>query len=173
MATISAFRVTQHSQIFSLFFRNRIQCIALYQLYNFQALLSLRRGYYSEFFHLLLQARTCELCKKIFTHRKDLLRHHRTIHEEKSFECHLCSYKTARKDKLVLYQKVHTKTSSDQTLNVKMKLRLSSHLRKSISRKTFNNHPTLNARSHIKTQLLLPNIHDQKTLLIQSIMNNF
>ena len=38
MATISAFRVTQHSQIFSFFFRNRIQCNALYQLYNCQAL---------------------------------------------------------------------------------------------------------------------------------------
>ena len=46
MAAISAFGVTQHSQIFSLFFRNRIQCIALYQLHNFQALLNLRRGYY-------------------------------------------------------------------------------------------------------------------------------
>ena len=46
MAAISAFRVTQHSQIFSLFFRNRIQCIALYQLYNSQALLNLHRGYY-------------------------------------------------------------------------------------------------------------------------------
>ena len=44
MAAISAFRVTQHSQIFSLFFRNRIQCIALYQLHDFQALLNLRRG---------------------------------------------------------------------------------------------------------------------------------
>ena len=47
MAAISAFRATQHSQIFSLFFRNRIQCIALYQLHNSQALLNLRRGYYS------------------------------------------------------------------------------------------------------------------------------
>ena len=47
MAAISSFRVTQHSQIFSLFFRNRIQCIALYQLYNSQALLNLRRGYYN------------------------------------------------------------------------------------------------------------------------------
>ena len=47
MAAISAFGVTQHSQIFSLFFRNRIQCIALYQLHNSQALLNLRRGYYS------------------------------------------------------------------------------------------------------------------------------
>ena len=48
MATISAFRVTKHSQIFSLFFRNRIQCIALYQLYNSQAPLNLRLGYYSD-----------------------------------------------------------------------------------------------------------------------------
>ena len=47
MAAISAFRVTQHAQIFSLFFRNQIQCIALYQLHNSQALLNLRRGYYS------------------------------------------------------------------------------------------------------------------------------
>ena len=46
MAAISAFRVTQHDQIFSLFFRNRIQCIALYQLHNSQALLNLRRGYF-------------------------------------------------------------------------------------------------------------------------------
>ena len=47
MVAISAFRVTQHSQIFSLFSRNLIQCIALYQLHNSQALLCLRRGYYS------------------------------------------------------------------------------------------------------------------------------
>ena len=47
MAAISAFRVTQYGQIFSLFFRNRIQCIALYQLHNSQALLNLRRGYFN------------------------------------------------------------------------------------------------------------------------------
>ena len=46
MVAISAFLVTQHSQIFSRFFRNRIQCIALYQLHNSQALLNFRRGYY-------------------------------------------------------------------------------------------------------------------------------
>ena len=49
MAAISAFRVTKHSQFFSLFFRNPIQCIALYQLHNSQALLNLRRGYFSLF----------------------------------------------------------------------------------------------------------------------------
>ena len=43
MTAISAFRV---SQIFSLFFRNLFQCIALYQLHNFQALLNLRCGYF-------------------------------------------------------------------------------------------------------------------------------
>ena len=48
MAPISAFGVTRHSQTFSLFFRDRIQCIALYQLHNSQALLNLRRGYYSQ-----------------------------------------------------------------------------------------------------------------------------
>ena len=63
----------------------------------------------------------CELCKKIFTHRKYLLRHHRTIHGGKSFDCHLCPYKTARKDKLVSHQKVHTKSSSEQPLNRKRK----------------------------------------------------
>ena len=47
MAAISAFGVTQHCQIFSLFFRNRIQCIVLYQLHNSQALLNLCRGYCS------------------------------------------------------------------------------------------------------------------------------
>ena len=36
MAAISAFLVTQHTQIFSFFFRNQIQCIALYQLHNSQ-----------------------------------------------------------------------------------------------------------------------------------------
>ena len=46
IAAISAFRVTQHNQIFKLFFRNRIQCIALYQLHNSQALLNLRHGYF-------------------------------------------------------------------------------------------------------------------------------
>ena len=46
MTAISAFGVTQHSQIFSLFFRNRIQCIELYQLHNSQAVLNLRRGYF-------------------------------------------------------------------------------------------------------------------------------
>ena len=59
----------------------------------------------------------CELCEKSFTHQKDPLRHQRTIHGEKSFECPLCPYKTVRKDKLVSHQKVHTKTSSDQALN--------------------------------------------------------
>ena len=59
----------------------------------------------------------CELCEKSFTYRHDLLRDRRTIHGEKSFECPLCPYKTARKDKLVSHQKVHTKTSSDQPLN--------------------------------------------------------
>ena len=47
MAAISAFRVMQHGQTFSLFFRNRIQCIALYQLHDFEALLNLRRGYFN------------------------------------------------------------------------------------------------------------------------------
>ena len=49
MAAISAFGAKQHSQIFSLFFRNRIQCIALYQLHNSQALLNLPRGYFIQF----------------------------------------------------------------------------------------------------------------------------
>ena len=48
MAAISTFRVTQHSQLFSLFFRNRIQCIVLYQLHNSQALLNLRHSYFSQ-----------------------------------------------------------------------------------------------------------------------------
>ena len=43
------------------------------------------------------------------------------FHGEKSFECSLCPYKTVRKDKLVSHQKVYTKTSSDQTTNIKPK----------------------------------------------------
>ena len=61
----------------------------------------------------------CELCEKSFAYHHNLLKHHRTIHGEKSFECPLCPCKTARKDMLVSHQKVHTKTSSDQTLNRK------------------------------------------------------
>ena len=64
----------------------------------------------------------CEFCEKGFTYRHDLLRHKRTIHGEKTFECTLCPYRTARKDKLVSYQKVHTKESSDQALNRKRDL---------------------------------------------------
>ena len=47
MAAISTLRVMQHGQTFSLFFRNRIQCIAVYQLHDSQALLNLRRGYFN------------------------------------------------------------------------------------------------------------------------------
>ena len=65
----------------------------------------------------------CELCQKSFTYRHDLLRHHRTIHGEKKFECPLCLYKTVRKSKLVSHQKVHT---SDQPLNRKPKAQFSS-----------------------------------------------
>ena len=66
----------------------------------------------------------CGLCEKIFTYRHDLPKHQRTIHEEKSFECPLCPYRTARKDKLVSHKKVHTKGSSDQALNRKEDLNL-------------------------------------------------
>ena len=45
-----------------------------------------------------------------------------------------------------------------------MKPKLSPHL----SLKKLNNHPTLNEKSHIKTQLHLPNIHGSKTLLIHA-----
>ena len=47
--------------------------------------------------------------------------HIEKTHGEKSFECHLCPYKTARKDMLVSHQKVHTKTSSDQVTNIEPK----------------------------------------------------
>ena len=63
----------------------------------------------------------CDLCEKSFTYRHHLLRHRRTIHGEKSFECPLCPYKTARKDNLIPHQKVHTKISSDQVTNVEPK----------------------------------------------------
>ena len=59
----------------------------------------------------------CDLCEKTFTHRKDLLRHQRTIHGEKKFKCDLCPYRTVRKDMLVSHRKTHTNRSSDQPLN--------------------------------------------------------
>ena len=55
--------------------------------------------------------------KVLFTTDHDLLRHQRTVHGEKLLECPLCPYKTARKDMLISHQNVHTKSSSDQTLN--------------------------------------------------------
>ena len=63
----------------------------------------------------------CELCRKSFACRHDLLRHQHTIHGEKTLECHLCPYKTTRKDKLVSHFDVHTGSSSDQPLNRKHK----------------------------------------------------
>ena len=63
----------------------------------------------------------CQLCQKSFTYRHHLLRHQRTIHGEKTFECDPCPYTAARKDMLVSHQKVHTKTSSNQPLNGKPK----------------------------------------------------
>ena len=63
----------------------------------------------------------CELCEKGFAHQKHLLRHQRSTHGEKMFECHLYPYNTARKDNLTSHQKVHTKSASDQALNRKRK----------------------------------------------------
>ena len=116
----------------------------------------------------------CQLCEKSFVYRHDLLRHQRTIHGNKSFECPLCSYKTARKDKLVHIKKYTPRLPLIKPLtgNV-MKLKLSSHLRKSIFPTKLNNRPTLNEKSHIKTRLHFPNIHNRKSLLIQSIIINF
>ena len=113
----------------------------------------------------------CELCEKSFTYRHDLLRHRRTIHGEKSFECDLCPYKTARMICWFHIEKCTPKLPLIKPLteNVKMKLKFNPHL----SLKNLNIPPTLSEKSHIKTQLSLLNIHAQKTLLIQSIMNNF
>ena len=56
MTAIRVFGVTQYSQIFSFFFRNRVKCIALYQLHISQALLNLRRGYFSYAFAIVFTA---------------------------------------------------------------------------------------------------------------------
>ena len=72
MASISAFGVRQHSQIFSLFFRNRIQCIVLCQLHNSQALLNLRPGCHSHMFIWLVvsfrSSLPCNLCGSLKIH---------------------------------------------------------------------------------------------------------
>ena len=47
------------ARFFSLFFRHRIQCIAHYQLHNSQALLNLRRGYFSWIDTTFLTWRQC------------------------------------------------------------------------------------------------------------------
>ena len=65
-------------------------------------------------------------CARQYHH--DLLRHQHTIHGEKLFECPLCQYKTARKDKLVSHQNVHTKTSSDQVTNIEPKNEIKTQL---------------------------------------------
>ena len=101
----------------------------------------------------------CELCETRFTHRKDLLRHRRTIHREKSFECHLCPYKTARKDMLVSHQKVHTKTSSDQVTDIEPKNETKTQ--PSSKPKEIQQPPNLKENSHIKNQLHFPNQYPQ------------
>ena len=95
----------------------------------------------------------CELCGKRFAHQKDLLRHQHSTHGEKTFECHLCPYKTARKDNLTSHQKVHTKSSSDQALHRKRKNETKPQLslRKSIFPKKLNN-LNLNLRRKIPHQ---------------------
>ena len=76
MAAISAFGITQHSQIFSLRFRNRIQCIALYQLHNSQALLNLRRGYYSTNIRMDISAEIYYIKKSIGYETQHLVQIH-------------------------------------------------------------------------------------------------
>ena len=67
MAAISAFRVTQHGQIFSLFFKDRIQCIALYQLHNSKALVNLRRGYFRVVYFYVVVIGTVPVPELIFS----------------------------------------------------------------------------------------------------------
>ena len=117
----------------------------------------------------------CELCEKSFAYHHDLLRHQHTIHRERLFQCPLCSYRTARKDKLVSHQKVHTKTSSDQALNRERKNKTKTQLSSDKIDLTKETLQLFNLKRKIpqQDQLRLPNIHDQKTLLIQMIRNNF
>ena len=53
----------------------------------------------------------CELCKKLYTSKP--LKNQHTIHGEKTFKCHLCSYKTARKgNHISLNRKCKNETKS-------------------------------------------------------------
>ena len=50
---------------------------------------------------------TCDICSKMYTARKSLLRHQRTVHGGSSFNCHLCNAKFGRLDVLHKHKKTH------------------------------------------------------------------
>ena len=49
----------------------------------------------------------CDICNKMFTARKSLLRHQRTVHGGLSYECHLCNAKFGRLDVSHKHKKTH------------------------------------------------------------------
>ena len=108
-----------------------------------------------EIFFIFSSRQECELCKKSFTYHHDLLRHRRTIHGEKSFECNLCLYKTARKDMLYIEKytpklpliKPLTENVNDDN---ETKIQPSSEPKETqqpSNHKRSSNHPTLNLTS--------------------------
>ena len=51
----------------------------------------------------------CTLCKSKSKQRKDLLRHERSIHGDKSHKCEICNKPFNRKDSLIRHSKTHKK----------------------------------------------------------------
>ena len=56
----------------------------------------------------------CTLCKSSFKQRKDLLRHERAIHGDKSHKCEICNKSFNRIDALIRHKKSHEKRSMEE-----------------------------------------------------------
>ena len=129
-------------RFFLFFFRNRIQCIALYQLHNSQALLNLRRGYFRTYWiqkSKERRARRVELEKKL-TDLEGLLRINSTENIREEYDIcrteldQLYDYITAgivMRSESSWYE--HGEKSSKYFLNLEKCNKAKSHVRSLIS----------------------------------------
>ena len=61
------------------------------------------------------ESRKCNICNKIFTAKKNLLRHQRTAHAESSHQCGICNSKFGRINILHKHEKTHEKESIENS----------------------------------------------------------